>query len=520
MKSPLSFSFPWLLAIGAAVVLLAGAFAHFDSSAVPNSPLLASSDALAAAPPEAAGEPNLPADLSPGLAEIIRLAQAHVGDGVILSYIQTSGQVYTPTAEEILYLSDLGVPQNVIAALFKDKPPPAMTASVPVKLPPAATAPDATAPLPPPGAPDSSFFYNDLAPYGSWVELPDYGLSWQPAAVTMDADWCPYLDRGQWVDSDSGWYWQSDYTWGWAPFHYGRWVKEPRFGWVWVPGNLWAPAWVAWRSAGSYYGWAPLPPGASVLGAAGSLTSSSFVFVNAHHFLSHQPRGKIVPAAQVGGLFAQSTLLDNYKLVNNKVVSGGISREAVAAATGKASKPVALRSVSSPSDAAGALSRSTLAVYRPDPAAAAATAWSQAMVLNVKKSPAEPAATSPAKQEEEPAATDTAVEENAALAQAGSPDLQLPPLHYASAVAPPVPVKNLATLAAPTSTSLPRPVHHHRMPHPDLGQTPATPPPPVEQRTASMAEGARESEMRRPPPPAPPVNPAGPAARVASSTHR
>ena len=31
-------------------------------------------------------------------------------------------------------------------------------------------------------------------------------------------------------------------------------------GWFWVPGNRWAPAWVAWRQEDDYLGWAPLPP--------------------------------------------------------------------------------------------------------------------------------------------------------------------------------------------------------------------------------------------------------------------
>jgi len=124
MKSPALSSYVWLVAVGATATLLVGAFARFDPSASPKIDLPAASEAFAATVPEAAGEPTLPPNLSPGLAEIIRLAQAHVEEGVILSYIQNSGQVYAPSAEEILYLSDLGLPQNVIAALFKDKLPP------------------------------------------------------------------------------------------------------------------------------------------------------------------------------------------------------------------------------------------------------------------------------------------------------------------------------------------------------------------------------------------------------------
>src|SRR3977135_729720 len=42
-------------------------------------------------------------------------------------------------------------------------------------------------------------------------------------------------------------------------------------GWVWVPGDQWAPAWVSWRQTDDedYVGWAPLPPEASVTVSVG-----------------------------------------------------------------------------------------------------------------------------------------------------------------------------------------------------------------------------------------------------------
>jgi hypothetical protein len=52
----------------------------------------------------------------------------------------------------------------------------------------------------------------------------------------------------------------SDYTWGDIPFHYGRWFFDPELGWVWVPGYVWGPAWVAWRAGAGNVGWLPLPP--------------------------------------------------------------------------------------------------------------------------------------------------------------------------------------------------------------------------------------------------------------------
>lgn len=105
-------------------------------------------------------------------------------------------------------------------------------------------------------------FYDDLSPYGRWIDYPQYGYVWFPS---VEAGFRPYSTMGHWEWSeDYDWIWVSDYDWGWAPFHYGRWFFDPAYGWLWVPGYDWSPAWVAWRSGGDYYGWAPLNPGFSI----------------------------------------------------------------------------------------------------------------------------------------------------------------------------------------------------------------------------------------------------------------
>ena len=47
----------------------------------------------------------------------------------------------------------------------------------------------------------------------------------------------------------------------WAVYHYGRWGYDEDYGWFWVPGDTWAPAWVQWRYSDDYVGWAPVGPG-------------------------------------------------------------------------------------------------------------------------------------------------------------------------------------------------------------------------------------------------------------------
>ncbi len=108
------------------------------------------------------------------------------------------------------------------------------------------------------GAPPG-MFYQELSPYGDWIWLSQYGWCWYPSNV--EAGWRPYT-AGHWAYTDDGWTWLSSWPWGWACFHYGRWVYDDDYGWVWIPGTDWAPAWVVWRTGGDWIGWAPLPPGA------------------------------------------------------------------------------------------------------------------------------------------------------------------------------------------------------------------------------------------------------------------
>jgi hypothetical protein len=127
-----------------------------------------------------------------------------------------------------------------------------------------------------------SDFYDPLGHYGAWVNVSQYGRCWRP--TVRASDWRPYT-TGHWEWTDAGWYWVSDEPWAWACYHYGQWVVDPVNGWVWLPGTQWAPAWVTWREAPDYIGWAPCGPGGVVF------STTPFFFVDIHHFHDRlQPR--------------------------------------------------------------------------------------------------------------------------------------------------------------------------------------------------------------------------------------
>ena len=60
-------------------------------------------------------------------------------------------------------------------------------------------------------------FYDQLSPFGEWVNYSNYGYVWIPDA---GPDFEPYSTDGHWIFTEYGWTWMSDYSWGWAPFHY------------------------------------------------------------------------------------------------------------------------------------------------------------------------------------------------------------------------------------------------------------------------------------------------------------
>ncbi len=80
---------------------------------------------------------------------------------------------------------------------------------------------------------------------------------WRPNNV--EEGWSPY-SNGYWQYTNYGWMWVSYYTWGWRTCHYGRWWWSDRWGWVWSPGFVFAPAWVVWMYNDGYCGWYPISP--------------------------------------------------------------------------------------------------------------------------------------------------------------------------------------------------------------------------------------------------------------------
>jgi hypothetical protein len=344
--------------------------------------------------------------------EITQLAQAQVGDEVLLAYIEQSSGAYDLDVDHILYLHDVGLSAEVIAAMVRKGQTPAASVepaapatvaaanapaeSVRAPAPAVTEAPAAAAPAEPavpittteaPQQITNNYFYNTLSPYGTWLEDADYGWCWRPTVAVVQVDWRPYCHGGRWIYSDCGWYWQSYYSWGWAPFHYGRWYMRPSFGWVWVPDTCWGPAWVTWRYSSGYCGWAPLPPRSYVnvgfgytyggvnvgFGFDFGLAYGCYTFVPNSHFYHPTPWAHCVAPRHVPGIFGHTTVVNTYVhgSGNNTIVNVGPNAQLFAAGGRNEIRKVSIRDVR---PGPGAVIRAdrmeadggSLAVYRPN----------------------------------------------------------------------------------------------------------------------------------------------------------
>lgn len=382
------------------IIITNGAQVPVASNPVANAPAAPAASAPAETNVISEAVPPSDLNLAPALTEVVKLVQAGVGEDVLMAYITNSTEIFNMGSDEILYLHDLGVPDNVITTLIQQDSTPAVLAAKKAAaavqpLPPgvglstpatgiypptvtqaSAPATDATnLPPPAPGAQAPAvvytvpattqpvtvnYFYDELAPYGTWVEVPGYGRCWRPTISVWNHGWRPYADGGRWLWTDSGWYWYSDYSWGWAPFHYGRWTSHAHFGWVWVPDVHWGPAWVSWRSSSSYCGWAPLPPSARWVAGHGfyhnslsvglnfefGLLDFNYVYLPFNRFCDRRPSRYYVEPHRAREIHRETTVVNNYVSVDNTVVNRGVGYDRVAAVNRGSLRRVSLRPTS------------------------------------------------------------------------------------------------------------------------------------------------------------------------------
>jgi hypothetical protein len=169
----------------------------------------------------------------------------------------------------------------------------------------------------------------------------------------MGYRWRPYSD-GHWLWTDYGWTWISDQEWGDIPFHYGRWGWDEEIGWFWVPGTVWGPAWVTWRSNDQYMGWAPLPPGVEFRAGMNfnslsiDIPFNFWVFIQGQHLQDRDLNPFVLPFERNRTIVGFTSMQNNIYTRNDRVVNEGFGLDLIRRITGRDVPKYALRDAPQP----------------------------------------------------------------------------------------------------------------------------------------------------------------------------
>src|SRR5579872_7509224 len=134
-----------------------------------------------------------PANVSPDLQQVVKLAQAQMSDDVIISFIKNSGKSYNLSSDDILYLNSQHVSQPVISALLQAKgsdmsaPPPTAAPTPPPSTPPPVQPETAPPPIAPPSMAPPPMAAPPIAPSGLFDTFANEP-SLNPALWTVQSD--------------------------------------------------------------------------------------------------------------------------------------------------------------------------------------------------------------------------------------------------------------------------------------------------------------------------------------------
>jgi hypothetical protein len=214
-------------------------------------------------------------------------------------------------------------------------------------------------------------FYSSLGVHGDWVYAGNGVYGWRPRHVAVG--WRPYY-YGHWVWSVDGWFWVSAEPWAWAVYHYGRWYFDDYYGWVWLPGYDWAPAWVEWRYDGAYVGWAPLCPYAVFHPGFGiryhdswSTPSSYWTFVNVRYVNGYAADRYAYPVSRNRDHLSRAQSTGTVRYEGGRIISGGPDRQYLERRSGRKIPVLGIEEVSERGRLGirGEGDTRTLEVYRP-----------------------------------------------------------------------------------------------------------------------------------------------------------
>jgi hypothetical protein len=140
-------------------------------------------------------------------------------------------------------------------------------------------------------------------------------------------------------------------------------------GWVWLPGNVYSPAWVEMRENDSYIAWAPVPPGVYIVNDAVPVTvinEDRYTVVEKKSFIEpsvYKYRYQVVENKNKI-MIKEMTKTDGVMIKNKTVINKGPDVASIEKVTGKKIEQVKIKKVGKKEEAG--LSGTNLAVFTPE----------------------------------------------------------------------------------------------------------------------------------------------------------
>jgi hypothetical protein len=190
---------------------------------------------------------------------------------------------------------------------------------------------------------------SDLNYYGSYSNVPGYGMMWQPFFTGVG--WDPFMDGAWSWYPGYGYMFASAYPWGWMPYRYGNWMFVPGFGWMWQPG-----AFSSWGTVPRFSGTMPVGFHGLVAPSGGTLKAVS---VGKGGTVSTLAPSRLVVHAGSAGLGIPRGTIGNLSHLNHQVAKNGFAEVRPAPQFGSSSSSSHTTPLSSQSAAAAPTFHST-----------------------------------------------------------------------------------------------------------------------------------------------------------------
>ena len=156
---------------------------------------------------------------------------------------------------------------------------------------------------------------SDMNYYGSYSNVPGYGMMWQPYFTGVG--WDPFMDGAWSWYPGYGYMFASAYPWGWMPYRYGSWMFVPGFGWMWQGGG-----WNNWVTVPHYAGAMPVQFHALVAPTTGTVKT---VAVGKGGAVSTLASSRLVVNAGSAGMGIPRGSLGNLSHLNHEVAKSGFA---------------------------------------------------------------------------------------------------------------------------------------------------------------------------------------------------